>query len=139
MGIFETAKEAEGLKKEVKTMRSSNQQYMYSVLRQAWKELRGFGMAALGLLMKTPLPRLLLVCVAIALFLTLVPLILTLFVVFMLVKILLLLLFVNVRKDSTPYRENANSHARYSQRDMDVEDAKLVRVEQIEFRPKDRE
>ncbi|TXI89990.1 MAG: hypothetical protein E6Q34_09720 [Burkholderiaceae bacterium] len=120
-------------------MSSSNQQYLYSVMRQAWKELRSFGVAALNVLMKTPLPKLLLVCVAIALLLTIVPLILTLFVVFMLVKLLLLLVFVNVRKGGTPYRETPHTQSRYNKRDMDVEDAQLVRVEQIEFRPKDRE
>ncbi|WMW79506.1 hypothetical protein RF679_12710 [Undibacterium cyanobacteriorum] len=119
-------------------MSSSQKQYMYSVLRQAWKELRVFGGKAMGVLMKTPLPKLLLVCVAIALLLTIVPLILTLFVVFVLIKILLLLLFSSVRRDETPYRESHRTQAPFSQKDMDVEDAKLVRVEQIEFRSQDK-
>lgn len=118
-------------------MNSSRQQYLYSVLRQAWKELRGVGRTAMAALMKTPLPKVLLLCIAIALFLTLVPLILTLFLAFMLIKIFLVLLFANVHKDTTQYRESSTPNSPWK-RDMDVEDAKLVRVEEIEYRPGDR-
>ena len=37
-------------------MSSSQKQYMYSVLRQAWKELRALGGKAMVVLMKTPSP-----------------------------------------------------------------------------------
>jgi hypothetical protein len=79
-------------------MKSTSKQYLYSVFRQAMGEFRILGTKAMQLLMRTPLPRLLVLLIGLALILTIVPLLLSLFVVFILIKLLLVLVFMNVRK-----------------------------------------
>jgi ABC-type transport system involved in cytochrome bd biosynthesis fused ATPase/permease subunit len=119
-------------------MKDSNKQYLYSVLRQAWQELRVMGTKAGQVLMRTPLPRVLMLCIGLALLITLIPLILTLFVIFMLVKLLLLVVMINVRKNKVSNVHAEQSQRSWSYKDMDdVEDAQLVRVEQINYRRKD--
>lgn len=83
-------------------MKTSTSQYLYSVLRQAWQELRVLGAKASQVLMRTPLPRLLMLFIGLALVLTIVPLVLTLFVVFMLIKLFLLLVVMNMRNVKKP-------------------------------------
>lgn len=107
-------------------MKNSTKQYLYSVLRQAWQELRALGNNAAQVLMQTPLPRLLMLCIGIALLITIVPLILTLFVIFMLVKLFLLLVVMNVRS------QKAADKPEWSYKES--EDAQLIRVEQIIYR-----
>lgn len=116
-------------------MKNSNKQYLYSVLRQAWQELRVVGKKAGDALMRTPLPRVLMLCIGLALIITLVPLILTLFVIFMLVKLFLLVVVMNVRKNTVSEVNPGFTQRSWSS--QDVEDAQLVRVEQIPFRRKD--
>jgi hypothetical protein len=115
-------------------MKTSTSQYLYSVLRQAWQELSALGSRAAQMLMRTPLPKLLVLCIGLALIVTIVPLILTLFVAFMLIKLLLLLVFVNVgagkkRQAPSPSGQSAQYYST-----SDVEDVKVIRVEQIDFR-----
>ncbi|CAN5687072.1 hypothetical protein BH11PSE12_BH11PSE12_16350 [soil metagenome] len=61
-------------------------------------EFRFYGNRAVQLLLRTPLPRLLIACIAVALLITLIPLVLSLFVVFLLLKLLLLVVVLAVRK-----------------------------------------
>ena len=116
-------------------MKNSTSQYLYSVLRQAWQELRALGGKAAQMLMRTPLPKLLVLCIGLALIITIVPLILTLFVAFMLIKLLLLLVFMNVAPNKTS-RDRTQGQPHYST--SDVEDVQVIRVEQIDFRRGDR-
>ncbi|MBC3883034.1 hypothetical protein H8K35_16680 [Undibacterium sp. LX40W] len=116
-------------------MKSSTSEYLYSVLRQAWQELRALGGKAAQMLMRTPLPKLLVLCIGLALIITIVPLILTLFVAFMLIKLLLLLVFVSVRANKTRHDSSPN-RPHYSSND--VEDVQVIRVEKIDFRRGDR-
>ncbi len=83
-------------------MKDSTRQYLYSVLRQAAHEVRYWGQKFAQALMRTPLPRLLVVCIGLALLITIIPLIFTLFVGFVLLKLLFLMLGLTIRK----HREN---------------------------------
>lgn len=78
-------------------MKSSTRQYLYSVCRQAAHEFTYFGKKFLNFIMQTPLPRVLMVCVALAIMITLLPLVFTLFIVFLLLKCLLLLIAFSIR------------------------------------------
>lgn len=111
-------------------MKNSTQQYLYSVLRQAWRELGTLGQKASQVLMCTPLPRLLMLCIGIALVITIVPLVISLFVIFMLVKLLLLLVVMHVRK-SNP----SDQSAKWSYKEDET--PQLIRVEQVVYRRKD--
>ncbi|MBR7792839.1 hypothetical protein KDM87_09555 [Undibacterium sp. FT147W] len=67
-------------------------QYMYSVLRQVTQEFRQFASkCALGML-RTPLPRIFVICIAIALAISLIPFVLSLFLLFVLLRVFLGLL-----------------------------------------------
>lgn len=113
-------------------MKNSNKQYIYSVLRQAWQELRAIGNKAGQALLRTPLPRVLVLCIGLALLVALVPLILSLFVIFMLVKLFLIVV-------STSSRQQAASEFKPRQWSYkEAEDAQLVRVEQITYRRDER-
>lgn len=113
-------------------MKNSNKQYIYSVLRQAWQELRAIGNKAGQALLRTPLPRVLVLCIGLALLIALVPLILSLFVIFMLVKLFLIVV-------STSSRQQAASEFKPRQWSYkEAEDAQLVRVEQITYRRDER-
>ncbi|MBY0573395.1 MAG: hypothetical protein K2P84_06910 [Undibacterium sp.] len=81
-------------------MKSTSKQYLYSVFRQSWQELSSVGRKVGLALQRTPLPRLLILCIGLALLLTILPLVLTLFVAFMLVKLFFLLVAMNLRSDS---------------------------------------
>lgn len=116
-------------------MKTSTNEYLYSVLRQAWAELRAIGAKGAQMLMRTPLPKLLVLCIGLALIVTIVPLIMTLFVAFMLIKLLLLLVFVNVRQTNN---QRADAGACPFTSNHDVEDVKIIRVEQIDYRSGDR-
>lgn len=117
-------------------MKNSSKQYLYSVLRQAWQELRAVGNKAAQVLMRTPLPRLLMLCIGVALLLTIVPLVLTLFVIFMLIKLFLLLVVMNVRGQKTASDRTMSDRAAWSYKES--EEAQLVRVEQITLRREDK-
>ena len=80
-------------------MKSSTSQYLYSILRQALHEFRFLGIKFLQLLLRTPLPRILIICIGLAMLITIVPLLLTLLVVFVLLKLLLLMVVLTVRKN----------------------------------------
>jgi hypothetical protein len=110
-------------------MKNSNKQYLYSVLRQAWQELRALGDKAGQGLARTPLPRILILCIGLALLITLVPLILTLFVIFMLVKLFLLVVTMGGRSHEQTRPEFKQKQWSYKE----AEDAQLVRVEQISY------
>jgi Flp pilus assembly protein TadB len=80
-----------------KTMSKETRQYLYSVMRQAAYEFKYMGKKALHGLMRTPLPKLLIVCIGLFLLVTLIPLVLSLFVVFLLLKLLLIVVVLAVR------------------------------------------
>ncbi len=115
-------------------MKNSNKQYLYSVLRQAWQELRALGDKAGQGLMRTPLPRILILCIGLALLITLVPLILTLFVIFMLVKLFLVVVTMSGRSREQTATEFKQKQWSYKE----AEDAQFVRVEQISYRQDER-
>jgi Flp pilus assembly protein TadB len=117
-------------------MKNSTKQYLYSVLRQAWQELRVLGNKSAKVLMRTPLPRLLMLCIGVALLITIVPLVLTLFVIFMLVKLFLLLVVMNVRSQKTASDRTTSDKPQWSYKEN--EEAQLIRVEQIPYRRDDR-
>lgn len=79
-------------------MKNSTSQYLYSVLRQAMHEFKYMGKKFTQILLRTPLPKILIVCICLALLITIIPLVLTLFVVFVLLKLLLLIVVLTVRK-----------------------------------------
>lgn len=95
-------------------MKSSTSQYLYSVLRQAVHELRYLGNKFAQALLRTPLPRILMICIGLALLITIVPLVLTLFVVFILLKLLLLIVVLTLRK-----HRNNPSELDYQRRSYD--------------------
>lgn len=86
-------------------MKSSTNQYLYSVLRQAAHEFSYLAKKFMQTLMRTPLPKILLGCIALALLITLIPLALTLFAIFVLLKLLLVLLVLAIRKSRRDPRE----------------------------------
>lgn len=86
-------------------MKSSTSQYLYSVLRQAAHEFSYLMKKFMHALLRTPLPKILLGCIALALLITLIPLALTLFAVFILLKLLLVLLVLAIRKSRRDPRE----------------------------------
>lgn len=79
-------------------MKNATKQYLYSVCRQAAHELTYFGKKFLNVIMRTPLPRVLMFCVAIAILMALLPLVLTLFMLFLLLKCLILLIALSIRQ-----------------------------------------
>ncbi|MBR7800016.1 hypothetical protein [Undibacterium fentianense] len=119
-------------------MKNSNKQYLYSVLRQAWHELGGLWSHVSAMLMRTPLPRVLILCVGLALVITLVPLILTLFVIFMLIKLILLAMVMNVRGKQSAETSFSSRYRNREWSTSEAEDAQLVRIEQTTTRNKDR-
>lgn len=78
-------------------MSKETRQYLYSVIRQAAHEFKNLGARMLDGLMRTPLPKLLIVCIGLFLLVTLIPLMLSLFVVFLLLKLLLIVIVLAVR------------------------------------------
>lgn len=76
-------------------MKNSTSQYLYSVLRQAFQEFKVLGVRFLEFLKRTPLPRVLVFCIALALLITIIPLVITLFVIFFLIKLLLVMMATN--------------------------------------------
>lgn len=79
-------------------MKNLNNQYLYSVLRQVVHEFKYLGEKIAQALLRTPLPKIVIICLSLALLITLIPLVLSLFVVFVLLKILLLIVVLTVRK-----------------------------------------
>jgi len=67
-------------------------QYMYSVLRQVTQEFRQFASKCALAMLRTPLPRIFVICIAIALAISLIPFVLSLFVLFVLLRVFLGLL-----------------------------------------------
>lgn len=95
-------------------MKNPTMQYLYSVLRQAAHEFKYMGKKFVQFLLRTPLPRILVACIAMALLITIIPLVLTLFVVFVLLKLLLLMLVISVRKHRNNPSELAYCRRNYS-------------------------
>jgi len=77
-------------------MKSSARQYLYSVFRQVAQEFRQIGQKVGERLLGTPLPKVLMVCVGIALLIAIIPLIITLFIVFVLLKLLLAVVLMSM-------------------------------------------
>ena len=73
--------------------------YFYSVFRQVWHELQYWGNKTYHRFMQTPLPKLLLLAVAILMLFVLLPLTVLLLVTFVLLKIALTLLILAVRRN----------------------------------------
>lgn len=117
-------------------MKDSTKQYLYSVLRQAWQEFRVLGDRLGKQLMRTPLPRVLMLCVGLALVITLVPLALTLFVIFMLVKLMLVLVMMGGRNNTQSRSADDFKQKQWSYKE--AEDAQFVRIEQVTYRRDDR-
>ncbi len=107
-------------------MKNDRQQFVYSVLRQTWMELRTLGRKAVGLLQRTPLPRVLVFLLGLTILLTIVPLMLTLFVVFMLIKLLVLMVVMNGRRQSAEQPVRASAW-----RNQDFEDVKIIEVSKL--------
>jgi ABC-type transport system involved in cytochrome bd biosynthesis fused ATPase/permease subunit len=78
-------------------MKNSTRQYLYSVLRQASQEFQAFAKKLSLRLLRTPLPKVLIVVLGVALLISLIPLVLTLFLVFVLLKIILSLVTLALR------------------------------------------
>jgi hypothetical protein len=78
-------------------MKSSTSQYFYSVCRQAYQEFKVIGKQFLEFLKRTPVPRILVFCIAFAIFITLIPLVITLFIIFVLLKLLMLAMASNLK------------------------------------------
>lgn len=72
--------------------------YFYSIGRQTWHEFRYWGHKGFDRILQTPLPRIFLLCLAIALICIVLPLTITLFLVFVLLKIVFSMLFFAVRR-----------------------------------------
>jgi len=117
-------------------MKNSTKQYLYSVLRQTWQELRVFGTKSAKVLMRTPLPRLLMLCIGIALLITIVPLVLSLFVIFLLVKLFLALVVMNVRNPTAESGRTGGDKPQWSYKES--EETQLIRVERIPYRRDDK-
>lgn len=83
-------------------MKNSSRATMAELLRDVAQELAGLLTCASRELMRLPLPRLMLVCLGLAMALTILPLALTLFVVFLGLKLLFLLAVLAVRKARRP-------------------------------------
>ena len=80
-------------------MKSSIGQYLYSVCRQATQEFRQFGQKLSQRLMRTPLPKIVIIFLAIALLIAIIPLAISLFVIFVLLKLFMGMLVLNSRPD----------------------------------------
>ena len=87
-------------------MKNSINQYLYSVLRQAFQECKVVGNYFFKILQRTPLPKIALVGIALAVFITLIPLALTLFVLFVLIKLGMLIIVMNTRVKVRKNRAN---------------------------------
>lgn len=72
-------------------MKNSIGQYLYSVFRQVAQEFRQVGQKVGARLLRTPLPKILMICIAIALLISIIPLLVTLFVAFVLIRLFLAL------------------------------------------------
>lgn len=107
-------------------MKNESKQYLYSVLRQTWMELRTLGGKAFRVLQKTPLPRVLVFLLGLAILLTIVPLMLTLFVVFMLIKLLVLMVVMNRSRSRPGMAPRASTW-----RQQDFEDVEIIEVRKL--------
>lgn len=107
-------------------MKNESKQYLYSVLRQTWMELRTLGGKAFRVLQKTPLPRVLVFLLGLAILLTIVPLMLTLFVVFMLIKLLVLMVVMNRSRSRPDMPQQASAW-----RQQDFEDVEIIEVRKL--------
>ena len=83
-------------------------QYMYSVLRQVTQEFRQFASKCAQAMLRTPLPRIFVICIAIALAISLIPFVLSLFVLFVVLRVFLGLL-KTPQQDRT-YNQQAQSY-----------------------------
>lgn len=83
-------------------------QYMYSVLRQVTQEFRQLASKCALAMLRTPLPRIFVICVAIALAISLIPFVLSLFVLFVVLRVFLGLL-KTPQQDRT-YNQQAQSY-----------------------------
>lgn len=117
-------------------MKDTTKQYFYSVVRQAWQEFRAIGEKLGKKLMRTPLPRVLMLCIGLALVITLIPLAISLFVIFMLVKLFLLMVMMGGRAQRNQNAEQSFKPQQWSHKE--AEDAQYVRVEQITYRRDER-
>ena len=88
-------------------MKSNFSQYLYSVFRQVAQEFRQIGQKVGAHLMRTPLPKVLMVIIAIALLISIIPLIITLFVLFVLIKLFLAVFVIGGGQGKTKARGDA--------------------------------
>lgn len=79
-------------------MKNDAGQYIYSVLRQAFQEFKIIANKSLAFLKRTPLPNILVWCIALALLITIIPLVISLFVIVVLIKLMMLLLSNDTKK-----------------------------------------
>jgi hypothetical protein len=73
--------------------------YFYSIFRQVWHEFQYWGNKAYYKFMQTPLPKLLLLVIAILMLFVLLPLTILLFVTFVLLKFVLTMLVLAMRRN----------------------------------------
>lgn len=79
-------------------MKHMQKDELLSLLRQSFQEFTYLCRKAARILARTPLPRLLVACIGLALLITILPLALTLFLVFLLLKVLVLCVVLATRK-----------------------------------------
>ncbi|MBC3884392.1 hypothetical protein [Undibacterium griseum] len=84
-------------------------QYMYSVLRQLSQEFRQFASRAALASLRTPLPRIALILLALMIMLSLIPLIITLFIALFAFRVFAGLI---TRGPASPFQENHPPQAR---------------------------
>lgn len=78
-------------------MKNSTRQYLYSVLRQAKQQFLVIAHKLSPILLRTPLPKVLIVVLGVVLLISMIPFMLTLFVAFLLLKIFLALVLLTLR------------------------------------------
>lgn len=79
-------------------MNNTKKDELLSLLRQSFHEFAYLCRRAARVLAQTPLPRLLVVCIGLALLITILPLALTLFAIFLLLKVLTLCIVLATRR-----------------------------------------
>lgn len=99
-------------------MKTSTSQYLYSIGRQAWHELKYLSKKVINFILQTPLPKVLAVCILIAIALVLLPMVLSLFILFLLVKCFIVLVALSVqrqrgRPSQLPFQPYSRNHQRY--------------------------
>lgn len=116
-------------------MKNSAQSFWASAFAQTAQECRRLARRAFNWLQKTPLPRLAVFLLGIALLISLIPLMLTLFLIFLVIKLMLGLVLMNTRKQFAQQSQTAaNTQERTTRsawQNQDFEDVEVHEVKSI--------